>query len=94
MKIYKYIAGFFIATTIIFVLMYKYENFKTNKLENEKKALIEENKTYSTKLEKVYNDKMELDRKYKELEKAAKSDKNFDWFVDISNSDVIKRLRE
>lgn len=100
-KIFQYIAVFFFATTLIFIFMYNYADIKADKLESEKNALKmenkqlkEDNKNYLAKIERIYNDKVELDRKYKELEKAAKSDKNFDWFVDISNSDVIKRLQD
>ena len=80
--------------------MYNYADIKADKLESEKNdlkkeniQLKQENKSYKIQLEKVYNDKMELNIKYKELEQAAKSDKNFDWNSDISNSDVIKRLQ-
>lgn len=100
-KIIKYIAVFFFATTLIFAFMNNYADLKADKLESEKTALKKENtelkkenKNYLVKLEKIYNDKVELNRKYKELEESAKSDKNFDWFVDISNSDVIKQLRD
>lgn len=100
-KIFQYIAVFFFITTLIFVFMYNYADLKADKLESEKTALKKENtelkkenKSYLAKLEKVYNDKVELNRKYKELEESAKSDKNFDWFADISNSDVIKRLQD
>lgn len=99
-KIFKYIAVFFFATTLIFIFMYNYADIKADKLESEKNdlkkeniQLKQENKSYKIQLEKVYNDKMELNIKYKELEQAAKSDKNFDWNSDISNSDVIKRLQ-
>ena len=69
------------------------EIFKKNDLKKENIQLKQENKSYKIQLEKVYNDKMELNIKYKELEQAAKSDKNFDWNSDISNSDFIKRLQ-
>lgn len=101
MNIYKYISVFFFATTFILGIMYNYANIKVNRLESEKtalkmenKQLKEDNKKYLAKIERIYNDKMELNRKYKQLEESAKSDKNFDWFVDISDSDVIKRLQD
>lgn len=100
-KIVQYIAAFFFVTTLIFVFMYNYAVFKTDKLESEKNALKienkqlkEDNKNYLKQLERVYNDKVALNRKYKELEQSAKADKNFNWFRDISNSDVIKQLQD
>lgn len=100
-KIFQYIAVFFFITTLVFVFMYNYADIKVDKLESEKNALKmenkqlkEDNKNYLAKIERIYNDKMELNRKYKQLEESAKSDKNFNWFVDISNSDVIKRLQD
>lgn len=100
-SLYKYIGVFFFVTTLILGIMYNYADSKADKLESEKtvlkmdnKQLKEDNKNYLAKIERIYNDKMELNRKYKELEQSAKSDKNFDWFVDISNSDVIKRLQD
>ena len=100
-KIFQYIAVFFFITTLVFIFMYNYADIKADKLESEKNALKmenkqlkEDNKNYLAKIERIYNDKMELNRKYKELEESAKSDKNFNWFADISDSDVVKQLRE
>lgn len=44
---------------------------------------------------KEYADKIELAKRNEELEKKAKQDTScFTWFTDISNSPIVKQLRE
>ena len=45
------------------------------------------------KIDEVYNDKLETDKRIKELQEEAKKDKAFNWNTDISSSPVIKRLQ-
>lgn len=86
-SLYKYIAVFFLATTIILGIMYNYANLKVTRLESEKNA-------FETQLEKEHNDKVELDKQYKKLEAKAKSDKSFNWYADISSSPVVIELHD
>lgn len=46
------------------------------------------------KIEREHNDKVEIGRKYEELENLAKRSINFDWSADISRSDIALWLRE
>lgn len=100
-QLYKYIAVLFFITTVIFAGMFKYAYIKSNnyheetiKLKEENSGLKEKAKFYQAQLEKEHNDKVELNRKYNELEAKAKSDQNFNWVADISNSPVINELRK
>lgn len=49
------------------------------------------------RIRKVYDDKLQTEKRNKELEQAALQDKQdkvvFDWYADISNSSVIKQLQ-
>lgn len=51
------------------------------------------NKLLMTKIKEVYDDKLETDKRIKELQEEAKKDKTFNWNIDISSSPVIKRLQ-
>lgn len=45
------------------------------------------------KIREVYNDKVETDKRIKELQEEAKKDKTFNWNIDISSSPVIRKLQ-
>ena len=93
-KLYKFLACFFAILALVMILMYGFTKNKLERTESEKKALYEDLKTYQTQLEKIYNDKVELDKQYKQLEAKAKADKNFNWYTDISKSPVVLELRD
>lgn len=63
-------------------------------LEELQAVLISNNNILIAKMEKEHNDKIELIGKFEELESLAKKDPTFDWNADISNSDVVIRLRK
>lgn len=45
-------------------------------------------------IRKVYDDKLQTEKRNRELEQAALQDKAvFDWYSDISNSSVVKQLQ-
>ena len=49
----------------------------------------------ASKLKEVYEKKRELEEKNEELEKEAEKDRAvFDWYRDISDSAVVRKLRE
>ena len=90
----KYIA--LICATIAFILgFYAYYLDTRLSYTKEKLTLAESEKNaYKTQLEKEHNDKVELDKQFKKLEAKAKSDKNFDWYADISSSPVVIELHD
>lgn len=46
------------------------------------------------KIDEVYNEKMETDKRIKELQEEAEKDRNvFDWYHPIADTNVIKRLQ-
>lgn len=90
----KYIA--LICATIAFILGF-YAYYLDTRLSYTKQKLTlaeSEKNAYKMQLEKEHNDKVELDKQFKKLEAKAKSDKNFDWYADISNSPVVIELHD
>lgn len=94
MKIYQYIAGFFALVAMIAFLVAGWYKIKNERLESENIGLKTQVKNYKSQLEKEHNDKVELNKKYKQLEIKAEADKNFDWNADISSSPVLQQLCE
>ena len=66
---------------------------KIDALKTQLTAVIGNNKILTEQLEKEHNDKLELSRKFGELEEKAKSDTSFDWYADISRSPVVLQLQ-
>jgi len=66
--------------------------------EERKRAMTEyrrDSNMLADRLKEVYQEKIELEEKNEILEKEAEKDRAvFDWYRDISNSAVVKRLRE
>lgn len=66
--------------------------------EERKRAMTEyqrDSNMLADRLKKIYQEKIELEEKNEILEKEAEKDRAvFDWYLDISNSAVVKRLRE
>jgi hypothetical protein len=59
------------------------------------KNALANNNVLIKRMEKVYADTLEVSERNRKLEEEAKKDKGyFDWYVDISNTSVIRRLRE
>lgn len=86
--------GLFITT--FFAIVYAYTIRKQLSIAvNVAKDYQAQNLNLKKQLEKVYNDKMETDKRNANLEKAEKLDKSgFDWYFDISNSSVVDELRK
>lgn len=93
-RIITFLAFFFAIVAVILGFMYKVQSNTINTLETAKTALEANNQLLISKLEREHNDKVELGRKVKELEEVANNDTDFDWHRDISNSAVVKFLRE
>ena len=68
-------------------------NGKVDELQTKLEVARKNEETYKKQLEKEHNDKIELGKRYEELETAAKVDTAFNWGADIANSDVVKQLR-
>lgn len=107
-NIIKIIGAFLLSALVFYYIRYNLAQNKIHALEMEKTDLKTENEKLSTQLnnEKGKNATLEAeiekrnkailaaDKRARELEEAAKSDKSgFDWNADISNSAVIKRLQ-
>lgn len=90
----KYITAIFLACSVVFgFLAYYYHNRADSYCELWKSS--QANVDYLIKQrEKDYADTLEISRKAKEIEEAAKMDKStFDWNYDISHTNVILRLQ-
>ena len=88
----KYLIPLIIAVVAVFAAWwYKQEANRANALYANSRA---NNELLINRMRKVYDDKLETDRRNAELEKAAAEDKAyFDWNANIANSAVIKRLQ-
>jgi hypothetical protein len=75
------------------LVAYFYKN-QAEEQERLKKAYMGNNELLLERIRKVYDDKVATDSRIKELEQEAIKDKEvFDWNIDISNTNVIKRLQ-
>lgn len=75
------------------LVAYFYKN-QAEEQERLKDVYMGNNQLLLTKIKKVYDDKVATDSRIKELEQEAIKDKEvFDWNIDISNTNVIKRLQ-
>lgn len=93
-KIKNFLIIFLIAFGLFYYISCAIKDSKLEK-QSEKIAQTEYNlEKYKAQLEKEHNDKVELDKQYKKLEAKAKSDKDFNWYADISSSPVIIELRD
>lgn len=82
-----------IAIGLIFLSRYYRQEMIANK---EKAELYRQNTdTLLAKIRKIYDEKILLEQQNKDLHEAAKKDQAyFDWHRDISQSNVIKQLRQ
>lgn len=90
----KYITAIFLALSVVFgFLAYYYHDRASSYCELWKSS--QANVDYLIKQrEKDYADTLEISRKAKEIEEAAKMDKStFDWYYPIADSVVIRRLQ-
>lgn len=75
------------------LVAYFYKN-QAEEQERLKDVYMGNNQLLLNKIKKVYDDKVATDSRIKELEQEAINDKEiFDWNIDISNTNVIKRLQ-
>ena len=75
------------------LVAYFYKN-QAEEQERLKDVYCANNQVLITRIKKVYDDKVATDLRIKELEQEAIKDKEvFDWNIDISNTNVIKRLQ-
>ena len=71
-----------------------YKN-KANTYKDKYDAVRANNELLEGKIKKVYDDKLETDKRNAELEATAKEDKSgFDWNADISSSPIVVQLRK
>lgn len=94
MKIKLILACVFIALVVILLGIITYQSNRIDTLKTAKNGLEANNQLLINKMKRAYDDKMEISRKIEQLESVAKNDASFDWSFDISNSDVVKFLRE
>lgn len=94
MKIKLILTAFFAILMMILLLIISFQAKRIDALRTAKTNLEANNQLLISKMQRAYDDKMEISRKIEQLESMAKNDANFDWSFDISNSDVVKFLRE
>lgn len=87
-----------IAFLLIIIIWIQWgSNHKSNEikeLQNKLTVAVQNEDMYKKKLEREHNDRVEISKRNEELEAAAKADASFDWYADISNTDIVKQLRE
>ena len=93
-KILLFLACFFGVTVIILGFLYNLQSGRIDSLETSNMGLQTNNNFLIKKIEREHNDKVEISRKYEELENLAKRSVNFDWSADISNDEPTLWLRE
>ena len=82
---------FFICAFLIYVIT-QYQELITQKEHQIK--IQQNNQTLLTQqIRKIYNEKIILEQENEELVKTSKTD-SFNWYQDISNTNVIKRLQK
>jgi len=87
----------FVLIGIIILLSFGIWYYRQEMLNNRQKADLyqQNNHALINKIRKVYDEKILLEQQNKDLQASAEQDKNyFDWHRDISQSHVIRRLRE
>lgn len=93
-KILLYVACFFAILSGILLGVYKYQSKRIDTLETAKTTLQANNQLLISKMKRAYDDKVEISRKFEELENLAKHSVNFDWNTDISSDEPTLWLRE
>ena len=93
-KILLCLACFFGVTVIILGFLYNLQSGRIDSLETSNMGLQTNNNFLIKKIEREHNDKVEISRKYEELENLAKRSVNFDWNTDISSDEPTLWLRE
>lgn len=93
-KILLFVACFFGVTAVILGFLYNLQSGRIDSLETSNIGLQTNNNFLIKKIEREHNDKVEISRKYEELENLAKRSVNFDWNTDISSDEPTLWLRE
>ena len=93
MKVYLTIITILLIACFFFGIGWQKEKNTRVDMENTIMLLKGQKNLLEEEIKKRNQDAIELQKKYKELEKAANDDKGFDWMVDISNTAVIRRLQ-
>lgn len=93
-KILLITVGFLAIVAVVLLWWVNYQSDRINSLQTAKNALESNNQLLISKMKRAYDDKIELGKRYEELESAAKADTAFDWGANIASSDVIIKLRE
>ena len=78
--------------TITSILLINIKDKELNSLKNQRNIYLENINLLTHNIKEIYNAKLKLENKIRELETAASKD-SFDWYKDISNTYVIKQLQ-
>ena len=87
---------FFMCVSAIYILILGLIYYKN--IADDEKRMKEfynaNNQLLIKKMKEAYDEKMETDKRIKELQEEAEKDRNvFDWYHPIGNTNVIKRLQ-
>lgn len=93
-KILLFLACFFGVLAVILVFWCNLQSGRIDSLKTSNTGLQTNNNFLIKKIEREHNDKVEISRKYEELENLAKHSVNFDWNTDISSDEPTLWLRE
>lgn len=93
-KFLSYLSVFLAVSCVVLFNLYSDRGDKIKALEEEKNALTGQISFLHKELEARNDKALETSQRIAELEKAAESVDNFDWYRDISRDPVVLKLKE
>jgi predicted nuclease with TOPRIM domain len=93
MKIISIIAVFFALCCGVLLFMYNLSEKENKSLQANLNTLRGNNAYLQQEIKKRNENAVALSERVRKLEEEAKTDTAFDWYVNIANSPVIKRLQ-
>lgn len=93
-KILKLYATGVTIIALVFYFFFVYNKGQIEKLKYDNQELSTRLETYKNKLEKEHNDKVELNKRNKNLEEKAKNSPDFNWYANIFDDPVVVELRK
>jgi hypothetical protein len=92
-KILSIIAVFLGLCVGVLIFLYNLSQKEIKSLQSNNLTLRGNNVILTNEIKKRNENAVVLSERVRELEEEAKKDTSFNWYVDISNSPVIKRLQ-
>lgn len=94
-KIKLILAVFLLVGVLVLLFWINVQSKQIKTLRDAKNTLEANNNLLINRLEKEHNDKLEVDRRAKEIEKAIKKDTSgFNWHYDLSTNPVLVTFKQ